>query len=169
MRALRIRMSTLAAGACGLALLAGAGACETLGFDSDRDRLQEARELWQDRGVRDYRLDVRRLCFCGYDVTRAVRVTVRSGVVVSRTYVDDGTVVGEAPGSFAGLPELFPDVEGLFAVVEDALDRDADQLDVTYDAEFGVPLNIVIDYRRNTADEELTFQAEAFTELPASG
>lgn len=124
------------------------------------DGLAEARRLWASEEPADYRIDVRRLCFCGFDVTRAVRVTVHNGAVVSRRYVDDGM-----PAS--GAPDLFPDVAGLFEIVEDAIQRDAHRLDVRYDPALGFPLSIVIDYIEQAVDEELTLQVDAFEALTA--
>lgn len=120
--------------------------------------LASARAAWAQQGPADYRIDVRRLCFCGYDVTRAVRVTVRNSVIVERTYADDGSLV-------SANPEFFPDVPGLFAVIEDAIARDAHRIDVAYDPDLGFPRTIAIDYIEQAVDEELTFQADNFSVL----
>lgn len=143
-------------------LAGGLAACDILDPDTERERLEEAQERWADRGIDDYRIDVQRLCFCAADVSRWVRVTVRNGVVASRTYVDDGTPV-------VGDPTLFPDVDGLFEVIDDALDQDAHELEVAYDPVYGIPLVIAIDYLEFAVDEELTLRSQDFQLLDGGG
>ena len=56
---------------------------------------------------------------------------------------------------------LFPDVPGLFAMVN-AARKNADGLSVDYDVTYGFPGAIAIDWRTNTADDEITYYAENF-------
>ncbi len=77
-----------------------------------------------------------------------MRVVVKDGVVVGRSYVDTGEVV---PASFA---DLFPSVDGLFEVLTDAVRRGAHDVRVTWGSENGLPLDFFIDYSVNVADEE---------------
>ena len=89
-----------------------------------------------------------------------MRVRVRAGAVVARTYEEDGTPV---PDPFA---VWFPAVEGLFDFVEDAIERDADFLDVEYDADQGFPAHVFADYTERVADEERGYDVLSFE--PAS-
>ena len=77
-----------------------------------------------------------------------MRVTADS--VTSRVYADDGTPV---PAQHA---ESFPTVDGLFQLILDAIEDDADEIDVVYDPDTGVPLEIAIDFIEMAADDELT-------------
>jgi hypothetical protein len=74
-----------------------------------------------------------------------------TGVIDSRNYAETGEVVGEA------VRDLFPDVSGMFYIVQDAIDQQASQVTVTYDSQLGYPVNIRIDYNTMMADEELGF------------
>ena len=114
------------------------------------DELERNEALWGEAEPEEYRYAIRRLCFCVPDVVRPVRVTVRSGAVVERVYVDDGRPVP------SGLADLFPGVDGLFELVRDAIDRDAATLEVRYDPASGVPMEISIDYLLEAVDEELS-------------
>jgi len=126
--------------------------CDSLGLGhGPRDELDRNRELWARVGPDAYEYGLERLCFCAPDSRGPVRVSVEAGVVVQRMYVESGDPV---PGAY---DDLFPRVSGLFDILEDALDRDAYRVDVTYDPETGVPIDFWIDYSENTADEELGF------------
>jgi len=136
--------------------------CDTLGLgDGPRDELARNRELWARIGPSAYEYGLERLCFCGEASRGPIRVTVEAGVVVERVYVRSGEPV---PGS---LDDLFPVVDGLFDILEDAFEQDAFQIDVTYDPETGVPIDFRIDYAENIADEELGYTVtESVHQLP---
>lgn len=122
----------------------------------DRHELREARELWAVRGPVDYEYVVRNQCFCMLGGV-AVRVVVENGSVESATIVETGQPV---PSSSA---QAYRDIEGLFGVIEDAIDRDAVRLDAEYDNAYGFPSLVWIDYRTNIADEEFGWVIETFT------
>jgi hypothetical protein len=136
---------------CALAVVAAAG-CDLVSPATSadgRDDLQEARALWAAAGIRDYELTVERFCFCGLPGPVEVRVVDGTTVSVTRTENDTPVPVDEA----------YPDVEGLFAVVDDALARRAHRLQVTYHPTLGYPTHISIDYEEYVADEELAYEA----------
>jgi hypothetical protein len=54
-------------------------------------------------------------------------------------------------------------MEGVFDLIEDALDRDAGRIEVTYDSRYGHPIDATIDYILNAVDDELSFRVRAFT------
>jgi hypothetical protein len=136
--------------------------CDSLGLgDGPMDELERNRTLWVNVGPLAYEYGLERLCFCAEDARGPVRVTVESGLVTERAYVGSGDPVP------ASLEDLFPGVSGLFDILQDAFERDAFQVDVTYDPETGVPIDFWIDYVENAADEELGFMVtEAVHQLP---
>lgn len=109
------------------------------------------RQMWEARRPEDYVFELERQCFCAEDARGPVRVTVQGSVAVSRIYAGSGLAVTEA---FA---DLFPTVDGLFDVLEDALRRSADRVDVTWDPDSGAPSSFFIDYSVGIADEEVGF------------
>lgn len=125
--------------------LVALSACDTLG--PVRSDLERARIRWEATGPSDYSYAIRRLCFCAY--TGPARVTVENGVVVSVVPLGD-----EEP-PFELDAELFPGVDGLFDILEDAVARDAHSITATYDSVTGVPSAFFIDYEEFIADEEL--------------
>ena len=140
--------------------IALAGCVNFVGLDDRLDdeevRLDRAWRDWRDLDIYDYEFVVRRDCFCDAQTQRPVRVVVRNDAIVSLTFDDTGAPV---PAAYYG---LYPSVEGLFGIVEDAIDQDADDLDVRYDPTYAYPREVEIDYRHSTADEEITFRAYDF-------
>lgn len=137
----------------------GAATCDISGPGvSELHELSRNQTRWSRVGPDAYSYVIRRLCFCIGPATVPGRVTVLEDGTVERVYVESGEDVPE------DLRDLFPTVEGLFDVLQDAFERDAHRIDVTYDPSSGVPLDIFIDYQENVADEELGFDVvEAVT------
>ena len=119
-------------------------------LDGERKRLLEARTLWRAQGLMDYRYTFRRSCFCAPPATDPVIVTVRGNAVVFVARVDDGAPVD---------PASYDSIEGLFRLLEEAIDQEAHQVRAEYDAELGFPKTAFIDRDAMIADEELGFEA----------
>jgi hypothetical protein len=94
---------------------------------------------------------IERLCFCLDEWRGPTRITVVGVDPTERVYVDTGDPVPMQA------EDAFPSVDGLFAIIEDALDKDAHSVEVIYDPSTGVPLEIRIDYIELAIDEELGF------------
>jgi hypothetical protein len=77
-------------------------------------------------------------------------------VVESRRYADTGLPIDPR------FTPLFPAVEGLFAVVDSAVARNAAKIDAQYDALYGFPVRIAIDYVSNAIDDEITYVMSDF-------
>jgi len=139
-----------------VAVLVTLTACGGLGpLDGPREELERARDVWEEYEPAKYSYSIRRLCFCAPESIGPVRVVVSNGIVVEARYVATNDSV---PTSFQS---LFPSVEGLFDILEDAYDNDASSVDVTYDASTGVPTEFFIDYIENAADDELGYEVTA--------
>jgi len=139
------------------ALLFSASCGLITGTDEEHeDDLRDAERRWSQAAIQDYQIVVQQLCFCGY--TRPVRVTVRSGNIVSRVDADTGEPVPPQG-------EHVRDVRGLFDLIRDAIKRDAYSLAVTYDGTFGFPTQINIDYIGNAIDDELVVKTSEFQRM----
>ena len=110
--------------------------------------LAAARGRWESAGVADYDYVLTVGCFCVSN--GPFEVDVRDAAVAS--------IVGPAGESLSEelLAEIAPDVEGMFALVDEAL-READVLSVTYDRDLGHVVRATIDYSTNTSDDELDY------------
>jgi hypothetical protein len=134
--------------------------CGILGLDDRQARerlgLERASKLWAESAPPSYRFVLKRSCYCGMDVTAAVRVVVDDGAVVSRTYVESGEPV---PPQWH---PLFPTMEGVFAVLREAMEQDAASIVAAYDARLGFPIDVAIDYLAEAIDDELSLSVRAF-------
>ena len=140
--------------------LAGCGILDIR--DDARDQYEKALKRWEASGPNDYIATMERRCFCAAEARGPVRVTVSGTTVLSRVYEDTGEAV---PSEFAS---LFPTVDGLFDIIDDALDRGAYDVQAFYDPLAGVPFSFYIDYDQNTVDEELGFQVDLPLEYPGN-
>lgn len=138
-----------------LALSGCIGPFSPSGPVKDKD---EARRLWDRQQISSYRFRVSRLCFCAPDARRPLVAVVVGGQVTSLTDAETG-----AP--FEGDPFMPVTVDGLFAAVDDAIDRDADRIDARYDPQLGYPLEIAIDFSERMADEEVAYYASELTPI----
>ena len=124
------------------------------------DRVQAGvdwhRTLWEANRSGDYTFEYHPVCFCLRDFVQPVEVKVRNRVVESVTYLESG----ESPAT-NGFPD-YHTIDGLFDVIQDAIDREAARITVNYDPEIGYPTSVSIDYALNMADEEFAFTATGY-------
>jgi hypothetical protein len=142
------------------ALAAGCGLFTKSEIDEERERLEENRERWQSRGPASYSYVFRRICFCAPSATNPVVIQVRQREVISVRYEDPGAPVDPS------LLSLYPTVEGLFAIIENAIDQDAEVVQARYDPTLGYPTSIALDGSSMIADDESTITASGLGPLP---
>jgi Family of unknown function (DUF6174) len=122
-------------------------------------RLRVNRELWNRQNISNYRYTLSNSCFCIPDARGPVIIEVRNGQTVSITSVATGQPAD--PQFF----QQYNTIPKLFNVIRDAIQRQADNLDVTYNHKLGYPTQINIDYETQIADEELFLTIENFQVL----
>lgn len=118
-----------------------------------RQELADARRKWASQAIDEYEFTFQRRCFCDPEFTRPVTIKVRENRGVLMTSVDE-----RARPSF----ERYNTIEKLFDFVEAALNRNAFDLDVTYDEAFGYPRSVAVDYDYMMKDEEMSFRVTDF-------
>ncbi len=125
--------------------------------DSVQATLLRYQDRWERSGITDYDYTGAWSCFCPQEYLADVAVTVRGGVVTSVEFAgEEFTVVPP-------LPERFVPVEELFALLQDAVTRNAARIEVSYDERYGYPAELFIDYDERMADEETRFVMRGFT------
>jgi hypothetical protein len=142
--------------ACFVVAFATLAACSPSAHEQE---LADAREQWSRQLPRSYELTWQQDCFCTPDMVRPIRIRVAAGQITSATFVDDREEVTES------IRGRLATVDGVFDRIEDALEEGADQIDVEYDATWGYPESLYVDYSRRTADEELTLQLSDFAPI----
>jgi hypothetical protein len=143
---------------CAFLLLPFLAGCDILGSGGDvlGDQLRANERKWAEAGPpQAYRLDVE--VVEGADTTGVpVRIHVRDGAIASAFYA----------GTDEPLPQSlwaqYPTVEGLFAIVRNALSRRVAGMGVNYDQTYGFPRQIGIDYDSRRFDDDLYIITQDF-------
>ena len=128
----------------------------------DQTALDESRSLWEGAGIADYSIRFQRMSsciFCDPSELILVRLTIRGGVLEEVIDVDGDQPVTEFN------PGIFLTVAELFVFIQDAIDQQAAEIDITYDQLLGYPTDITVDFSRRFFDDELGFQVREFAEL----
>ena len=124
--------------------------------DPAQAALLQALERWEQAGIVDYSYTGAWTCFCPEDYRADAQVTVAGGTVTA--------VHSAAPDvETIPAPERFLSIEGLFALIQDAIAGGAARVDVSYDETYGYPVELFIDYDERMADEEDRFTISSFT------
>ena len=124
-------------------------------LDSVQTALLQGQERWEQSGIADYVYTGAWTCFCPDEYLAETRVTVGGGKVtdVSPTALNIETIPA---------PERFVPIEGLFALIQDAITQNAARIEVSYDEVYGYPAELFIDYDERMADEEDSFTISSF-------
>jgi hypothetical protein len=132
----------------------------TLSACGAKSDLAKNHEKWTSSGVSHYRFELTISCFCPFMDVIPVTVEVKDGKIVSMTDVNGQPLKEE----FAQTFEEAATVEGLFAVAEENI-ANADEVEVTYDAQYGFPASIVVDRIKMAVDDEISYYVGAFKVL----
>jgi len=144
-KALRMRTLALLVSLACLAVLVPACASDS-SSNQDEDLLAH-RMLWSRPGRYAYAFTWQQSCFCPTEMTRPIRITVETGQIKTAVYADD-----QVPVSASVMTSLLT-IEGVFDLIQSAIDRHAAQIDVQYDT-IGFPKSVFIDISTRIADEE---------------
>ncbi len=117
--------------------------------------LLQAQERWASSGNTGYTYTGAWTCFCPQEYLADTRVIVEGGQVTAVESADPGFDTIPAP-------ERFVPVEGLFALVREAIDQNAARIEVSYDETYGYPVDLFIDHDERMADEETRFAISSF-------
>ena len=125
----------------------------------DLSTITRAFERWQASGLRDYVVEQRRVCFCALP-TGFVRLTVRDNRIVGG--VDLATTQPVPPQAL----QSYQTVDEMFAWLRDVTGRNPARLAIDFDARFGYPSRIDLDYSVGLADDELSVEQRSLERLP---
>ncbi|HSJ13787.1 MAG TPA: DUF6174 domain-containing protein [Longimicrobiales bacterium] len=133
--------------------------------------LRQAEAIWADSALTSYSIVQERFCECLPSEIGPVRLTVAVGggavnaeTIVSAVYVEGGEPVA------AG--HSFLSVRQLFELIREAARTNADVIEVGFNAIYGYPSDVLIDYDRAIADDErvyTTYDLQNLAEAAAVG
>lgn len=142
--------------AMGLILALG---CNTT-TDELTDRIhQDAKAAWAANGPASYAMTVNRACICD-GPQEPVRVTVQNRAVVSRVVISTSEPVA------AGVTSEYPDVPGLFAMVENARRSSAFSIIVEYHQTLGYPTQITLNFNPGSVTDDRAYAISTLDPLP---
>ncbi|MBV6396537.1 MAG: hypothetical protein HFACDABA_02135 [Anaerolineales bacterium] len=127
----------------------------------EKSALAEHRDQWKAQNINHYRFELTISCFCPFFEVNPVTVEVLDGKIVSMSGADGKALSDPFRSTFeeAGTVEALFDLAGEYF-------KSADKIEVTYDAEYGFPVSIVVDQIELAMDDEITYRVENFTRLP---
>ena len=102
-----------------------------------------ARQRWASQHYTDYSFTIQQSCFCAN--VHPVRATVTRDTV--RSAID--LVTNQAVD-----PAYVMTINGLFAFIQNGLEKHADKMTASYDQVLGFPSTIVYDFSFSVADDE---------------
>ncbi len=131
-------------------------ACSMFG-DSE---LRNARSRWQAANISHYRYNLRVACFCPFTNKMPMAIEVQDGRVVSIRFNDGTPVSSEDQKMF----DRYITIDKLFDFTSES-QKDADQIEVVYDATYGFPSSVQIDFIKQAVDDELALFVGDFQPL----
>ena len=132
----------------------------TISACGGQSTLAKNRDKWTAQGISHYRFNLTISCFCPFFEVNPVTVEVLDGRIVSMTGADGQPL----PENFRSEFDRAGTVDLLFAIAENSL-ANADQAEVTYDAVYGFPSSIIVDWIELAMDDEISYYVENFEVL----
>ena len=131
--------------------------CDILKLGNDRhvdiqSRLDNNRKKWDSEMVSNYQFDFQWSCYCIVDFVAQVNITVRDNQIHSAAFVE-----GDVPIPHDIAIERYQAMDGLFDLLQSAIDANAHTISAKYHFDLGYPTEVWIDYEERTADEERGF------------
>ena len=133
-----------------------------------KSEVEQAREKWQSANISHYRFNVHISCFCVFVENMPLVVEVKDGEVVSMEFATGN----EIDPQLLPLFERYVTIDRLFDGLESGFDFEgddqgpADKVTVEYDATYGFPTKIDIDFVEEAIDDELYLSISDFEALP---
>jgi hypothetical protein len=144
-------------------------ACATVAnADEPKSEVQLAQDKWQNANISHYRFDLFISCFCVFNEDMPLIIEVKDGEVVSMEF-KSGKQIDPQLLEFFGRYET---IEKLLNGIEKSFDFEGDEqgpaekVTVEYDATYGFPTTINIDFIQQAADDELYLTVSDFEVLP---
>lgn len=128
-------------------------------FEKRIKSLEESQAKWSAVKTPSYSYEYNQVCFCLYVGEVKVLIDDNSVIAVLDLETDEELTVeqnGKTITMLNAYPEMFYTIDELFEELKDAA-KDADELDLTFNPEYGYPTETFIDYYKEAIDDEITY------------
>lgn len=119
---------------------------------------------WQKAGITHYSFSLGIGCFCPFGDKMPLNIEVKDGEILSMKS-SDGTPISSTDPEFETFSR-YATIDRIFSELKAALGGEADEVTVSYDATYGFPTQISIDYIKQAVDDEMGFTISDFEKLP---
>ena len=138
-------------------------ACSAVGNAmGSQSEIEQNQEKWQNANISHYRYHLFISCFCVFTQDMPLIIEVQDGQVVSMEFQSGN----EIDASNHELFDKYATIDRLFAELEADLNGAADEVIAKYDATYGFPTEVTIDFVKEATDDELYLTLSNFEELP---
>ena len=141
-----------------LALAACAGGASA---NQNQSELDQNWQKWQDADISHYRYNLAISCFCVFSQDMPLIIEVQDGQVVSMEYASGNEIDAGSREYF----QRFETIDRLFEQLQKDIGGEADEVVVTYNAAYGFPEEVKIDYVLEATDDELWLTISDFEPL----
>ncbi|HET9910549.1 MAG TPA: DUF6174 domain-containing protein [Anaerolineales bacterium] len=129
----------------------------------NQSEIEQNREKWQDANISHYRYHLSITCFCIFSQDMPLIVEVQDGEVVSMEFQSGNEIDADSRELF----EKYATIDRIFTELEADLNGAADEVTINgYDAKYGFPTEVTIDFIKEATDDELYLSLSNFEELP---
>jgi hypothetical protein len=122
-----------------------------------RTELEQNRDKWTQTNISHYRFELFVGCFCAFRSEMPLTIEIKNGEIVSITDNTGNPVAADKLSWF----EQYDTIERLFDYTA-AAQKNADEVIVTYDSEYGFPAQVNIDNIKEAVDDELSLSVSNF-------
>lgn len=144
-------------------------ACTTIANAGEpKSEVEQARDKWQAANISHYRFELFISCFCVFNEDMPLLIEVKDGAIVSMEFKSGK----EIDPQLLELFQRYDTIDKLFDGIESGFDFEgddqgpADKVTVEYDATYGFPTKIDIDFIEQAIDDELYLSVSGFEALP---
>lgn len=121
------------------------------------EEMKENRQLWRSQRLKNYQYIYQQQCFCTPPSNTPLKVSVKNDKITEVVDLNNNQIIADL---------TFPkSIDELFNIIKDAIQRNADEILITYDQTLGYPTRVAIDYQKILADEEVTYTVENLSKL----
>jgi len=144
-------------------------ACNTIANAGEpKSEVEQARDKWQSADVSHYKFELFISCFCVFNEDMPLLIEVKDGQIVSMEFKSGKEIDPQLMELF----KRYETIDKLFDGIESGFDFEgddqgpADKVTVEYDATYGFPTKIDIDFIEQAIDDELYLSISGFEALP---